>query len=93
MLYLISYDLRTPGQDYPDLTRTLTALGAQKVLLSQWLVSSALGPLALVQHLITNGRLDGNDRILVTEVTKNCAWRNLRILDATMHQWLQYARP
>lgn len=38
MLYLISYDLMKPGKDYKDLWAALYAIGAKRILESEWLV-------------------------------------------------------
>jgi len=34
--YLVSYDLRQPGQEYPALIKRLEDLGAVRILKSQW---------------------------------------------------------
>ncbi len=38
MRYLISYDLDKPGQNYDKVIAALTAVGATRVLFSQWIV-------------------------------------------------------
>lgn len=93
MLYLVSYDLKTPGQDYPALTALLTGLNAQRVLRSQWLVVYNSTALDLAKRVISSGGLDTNDRVLVTEVTQSTAWLNLMISTETMNQFLKHARP
>jgi hypothetical protein len=43
-LYLVSYDLNQPEQNYPELVEYLRLIGARKVLQSEWLVrTSAMG--------------------------------------------------
>lgn len=37
-LYIVSYDLNKPEQDYPKLISELKRLGAIKILYSEWLL-------------------------------------------------------
>ena len=76
MLYLISYDLMAPGKDYKDLWAALRAIGAVRVLESEWLTRRVnTSPINLANHLLQF--MDANDRIFVTEVANNCAYRTL----------------
>ncbi|OFW09995.1 MAG: hypothetical protein A3H96_03300 [Acidobacteria bacterium RIFCSPLOWO2_02_FULL_67_36] len=76
MRYLISYDLITPGKDYKPLWQALADLGAVRVLESEWTVNhSNSTPLAIANYCIKH--MDANDRILVTEMPDNYAYRNL----------------
>ncbi len=76
MLYLISYDLMAPGKDYKDLWAALYAIGAVRILESEWLTRRAnTSPLNLANHLLQF--MDANDRIFVTEVPNNYAYRTL----------------
>jgi hypothetical protein len=94
MLYLVSYDLRTPGQDYPDLSAALKRMGAVKVLLSAWLLPSDSQPLDVHNLIWSQGKMDANDRMLVSEVTEKSAWRNLLASsDAVKELFHKYARP
>ena len=43
-LYLISYDLLTPGKNYDPLIDALTQQGAKRVLLSQWTLNTYCSP-------------------------------------------------
>ena len=67
MRYVISYDLRNPGQDYQTLYDALAAIGAKRVLQSQWCArrnnTTAKG---LRDHF--RQYMDSNDRILVTSI-------------------------
>ena len=75
-LYLISYDLITPGKDYQPLWDALYAMGAVRILYSQWLVRRAFTtPVDLANALLAH--MDANDRIFVTEVPPNYAYRTL----------------
>ena len=75
MLYLITYDLRTPGRDYTDLTKRLKAIGAIAVLQSTWLFASNDTSANVRDAIARDGRLDANDGLLVTEQHNNAAWR------------------
>ena len=86
MLYIVSYDLRTPGQDYPKLITTLKGMGGVKVLLSAWLVPSTKDATPLRQEIDQNGGLDSNDRLMVVELRNHAAWRNILAPDATVQQ-------
>jgi hypothetical protein len=76
MLYLISYDLMTPGKDYKDLWAALRAIDAVRVLESEWMTRSQnTTPIEIANYCLKF--MDANDRILVTEVSSNYAYRNL----------------
>ena len=76
MLYLISYDLMAPGKDYQPLWNALYALGAVRCLQSQWFVRrTQTTPMALAEYCVKF--MDDNDRIFVTEVPSNHAYRGL----------------
>lgn len=92
MLYMVSYDLMTPGQNYKKLDDRIKAAGGQEVLRSQWLVSSPGTANAVWAELSRS--VDNNDRLLVTELTKDAEWRRgaLMISDDAMRAWLVNAR-
>jgi hypothetical protein len=76
MLYSISYDLLTPGKNYQELWDALHAIGAERVLLSQWTVRrDNTTPKQIGDYCVRF--MDANDRIFVTEVPANYAYRNL----------------
>ena len=76
MLYLISYDLMAPGKDYKDLWAALRAIGAVRVLESEWMTQRHnTTPIDIANYCIKF--MDANDRILVTEVPNNYAYRNM----------------
>lgn len=83
-LYLITYDLKTPGKDYAALAAALSGYGATKVLLSVWLLPSVKSASAIWDAINRDGNLDTNDRLLVTEVANEAAWKNLLASDATV---------
>jgi len=76
-LYLVSYDLDKPGQEYPPLLSRLRELGAQRILFSEWFLVNNATPAAIRDDL--SRFLDANDRILVVELKNNAAWRRLMI--------------
>ena len=72
-LYLISYDLMnhaTFGQ-YETLINELRRLGAQRVLLSEWLLRSQSNSTDICRLLMNY--IHVNDRLLVSEITQNWA--------------------
>ena len=76
MRYLISYDLVAPGKDYKPLWKALADLGAVRILDSEWLTTrTGTTPLNLANHCLQF--MDRNDRIFVTEVPDNYAYRSL----------------
>lgn len=77
MLHWINYDLDKPGQDYKDLIARLKELNAVRILESDWLLENDASPEAVLND---SGRfLDSNDRMMVSEVYNNAAWRNLLV--------------
>jgi hypothetical protein len=75
MLHWIAYDLDKPGQDYTDLIARLKELNAVRILKSDWLLENSASPEAIRNDL--QRFMDSNDRIMVSEVYNNAAWRNL----------------
>ena len=71
-LYLISYDLKNPGRNYVPVYNLLARLRAQRVLESVWLLESVAGAVAIRDTLA--GVADGNDAVVVIELTKAAAW-------------------
>jgi hypothetical protein len=92
MLYMISYDLITPGQQYAKLDARITALGGRRVLKSQWLLVNSATADMVWRDL--QGYVDSNDRLLVNELTRSAQWGagKLLISDAEMQQFLSVAR-
>jgi hypothetical protein len=66
MLYLVTYDLMKPGQNYDSLISTLRALRATRVLLSTWVLRSNKTAGALRDEF--KAHIDQNDRVLVAEM-------------------------
>jgi hypothetical protein len=83
MLYLISYDLMKPGKNYDSLWAALKEIGAVRVLESEWFVKRInTNPLNLANHFLQF--MDGNDKILVTEVPDNYAYARLLVDPTTI---------
>jgi hypothetical protein len=78
-LYWIGYDLDEPGQNYNDVLKRLTVLGAKRVLKSDWLLSHSAAAGAIRDDL--RRFLDANDRIIVAKLTGTAAWYNLLLGD------------
>ena len=76
-LYLISYDLDKPEQNYAGLLARLRELGAQRFLYSEWFLVQNASSTDIRDDLRTY--IDNNDRILVVEVKNHAAWNNLMI--------------
>ena len=66
--YTVSYDLRNQ-KDYQTLWDELARLGAQRIQESYWLVNVDNTAEELHDHL--QNFVDGDDRIFVSELTKN----------------------
>lgn len=60
MLFLISYDLNDPGQNYPRVHAALQAFGAKPVLYSQWQWTGTLSCQDIYNAIV--GAFDQNDR-------------------------------
>ena len=77
-LFSVSYDLLAPGKDYQALYVRLRALGAARVLYSQWMLKGAYTAAELRDDL--RRYIDANDRLLVINVTTGAmAWTTLEI--------------
>ena len=84
MIYLISYDLNKPGQNYADLYEAIKSTGAWwHHLDSTWLVDTQLTAVQVSEKL--RPCIDNNDNLLVIGVTKEYAgW-----LSKTAWDWLR----
>jgi hypothetical protein len=74
--YQANYDLHQPGRNYQPLWDRLAQWGAFRVLESCWIVPEAAGAEALRDDL--RQYMDSNDSLLVSRVTGEMAWANLR---------------
>lgn len=72
-VYVISYDLNRPGQDYGDLHDSIKAFGNYwHCLDSTWMVSSNMSAIDIAKKLWA--QMDTNDKLLVTPVAPGSAW-------------------
>lgn len=70
MVYLITYDLVKPGQDYDGLISKIKTLGNWwHYLKSTWLVDTNLNAKQIYEQLKAN--LDSSDNILIIKVTRD----------------------
>lgn len=92
MVCMISYDLMNPGQDYTKLDSAILAAGGRRILRSQWILVAS-GNANDVWKTLT-AKVDNNDKLLITELTRDAQWRKgaLLIDDATMLAFLAKAR-
>ncbi len=74
-VYLISYDLMSPGHNYGPLIEALKKQGAKKVILSAWAISTTSTAVTAVQiRDWVQSYVDSNDRIVVTELQNWATW-------------------
>lgn len=66
-LFLVGYDLMSPGRDYSTLYTALEALGGHRVLFSQWVVRVSSNETAARVRDHLRRYMDTNDRILVND--------------------------
>ncbi|WP_082549026.1 SinR family protein [Rhizobacter sp. Root404] len=72
-VYVISYDLNRPGQNYPELFEAIKACGSWwHCLTSTWMVSSSMSALDIATKLWAV--MDANDKLLVNPVAKGSSW-------------------
>jgi CRISPR-associated endonuclease Cas2 len=88
-LYLVSYDLDKPGQDYSDLIKRLREFGATRILYSEWFLAHTATAEQLRDDLLRF--MDDNDRILVAELKNSAAWNHLMISNNSVLAWYKKA--
>jgi len=72
-VYMVTYDLIKPHQDYPDLIKAIKEIGTTwcKPLLSTWLIVHD-GPATAIRDALSQ-HIDDDDKLLVQRVAKGCA--------------------
>lgn len=71
-LYIISYDLKTPGKDYNSLYDAIKQYGEWRhPLESTWLVFTDSNANAISTNLRANGRMDDSDLLFVCQLNIN----------------------
>lgn len=74
-VYLVTYDLNTPGKDYTDLVDAIKAYGAYcKLQKSAWFIDSARTAAQVRNNL--KQHIDSNDDLFVGDMRKNWAGTN-----------------
>lgn len=82
-VYLITYDLNSPGQDYESLFEEIKSIGPwAKYMRSVWFVESSLGSTAIRDRLVKV--IDDGDTLFVCRVTEDSAW----YLDTKFNDWI-----
>jgi hypothetical protein len=91
-LYLISYDIAEKDAfEYEGLWDRLKTLGATKILYSEWVLPREVGTSSEIYDEIC-GLIQGKDRLLVQEITKDAMWDKLLISDDVFKRLLGNAR-
>ena len=79
MVYMITYDLNAPGQDYSGLIATINECSTGNIFSawkSSYLIQSNLTVEKIMEKI--NPHMDRNDNLIVIEVTNNYSgWLNL----------------
>jgi CRISPR/Cas system-associated endoribonuclease Cas2 len=85
-LYLVSYDINHKNEsEYPDLWATLERWGAVKILYSEWVITGSPGSASAIYSEISP-TIRQNDRLIVQEIGRDCAWDRLLISDVQFRQ-------
>lgn len=75
-VYIVSYDLRSPGRNYQALWTRLGEWSAQRALESLWLIDTPCTAAQIRDDL--RNHVDINDRIFVAKLTGESAWTSLQ---------------
>lgn len=91
-VFIISYDLRQPGQNYPNLIPALSKMTACRCLQSVWLIEANMTSQAL--HNVIKAYMDQNDGLIVCEVVEHspAGWWASGLLNRCA-DWLLQRRP
>lgn len=88
-LFTVDYDLIAPGRDYTALGNALRKLGAERILLSKWVLRSNTSASQIRKYLIQF--VDRNDRLFVAELPTDWAAWNLLLSMSTMVAYPTYS--
>lgn len=67
MIYMVNYDLNSPGQNYDDLFSAIKGIGPSlHILKSSWLIETSIGAKEIYNHL--SQFIDKNDNIIVNHL-------------------------
>lgn len=91
MVYLVTYDLKQPGQDYSNVHDAIKSCGAWwHHLESTWLVDSSLSADQISKRVLQH--IDPNDSLLVIGVTsEHAGWLTKKAWDWINSRVYQYA--
>lgn len=79
--FLITYDLKKPGQNYPKLFEQIKRLGnAFHCMQNTWLLKSDMSSMEILRHL--ENQVDGGDSVFVVQIAD---WASLNVANA---EWL-----
>lgn len=82
--YIISYDLKKPGQNYEKLHEAIKSYGTwAKINESLWAVVTASTAVEIRDKLLAH--IDSNDRLFVIKSGVEAAWRN----SICKNEWLK----
>ena len=91
-LYLISYDILDKDKfEYDPLWRTLEAMGATKILYSEWAIVRSMNEATAIYDQL-RPFVSAKDRLLVQELRQNARWDKLLISDEAFVALLKQAR-
>ena len=75
-VYVVSYDLRKPGQNYEPLWDRLAEWKAARFLESDWLIDTNPGFAVSIRDDLKR-YMDANDGLFVAALSGECAWHEL----------------
>jgi hypothetical protein len=88
-MFTLTYDLRSPGQDYKKLYAELARVGAERVTESQWALVGDYTVVQLRDHF--RQFLDSNDRLVVVQVDTWATWNAMidlnKVQNKTTHSY------
>lgn len=82
-LFLLTYDLRQPGQDYDKLTDAIKALDSNHIMQSVWLIKTDMERTDLFNRL--HGLITKNDEMALVEIKGQPS----AALDSDKYEWLK----
>ena len=72
-IFIVTYDLNRPGQNYSELFEAINGIGSWwHCVDSTWIVKSNLSAVQVRDRL--SSRIDANDRLLVAALSGEAAW-------------------
>lgn len=73
--YMISYDLNSPGQKYPEVDKAIKSMTEThwRILESTWVIQANLSAAQVRDNIAPS--LDANDKLVVVRLEGEGAWR------------------